>query len=130
VLICDLDAQGNSADALGLAKNGGLYRLLIDGAGADAVTPSGRDNLDVITSDKKTVEAKAILAGQPFREQAVDKALAGLADGYDVALIDCAPSVDLLQIAALLASGGHAESHRGARDGSFYCAWFFSARGR
>ena len=106
VLICDLDAQGNCADSLGIAKTGGLYKLLIDEAGAEAVTPSGRDNLDVITSDKTTVQVKQILTGRPFREQVLANALGELAGGYDVALVDCAPSVDLLQISALLAGDG------------------------
>lgn len=106
VLLLDLDAQGNIADSLGIGKSGGLYRLLIDNAGASAVTSSGRSNLDVITSDKQTVQVRQILTGRPFREQVLGDALGELASGYDVALLDCAPSVDLLQISALLSGDG------------------------
>ena len=101
-LLVDLDAQGNCADALGLAKRGGLYSLLFDSA-ARAVTPSGRQRLDVVTGDKvSTVEAKERLTGVSFREQKLRAALERL-EGYDVAVLDTAPGVDILQVSALVA---------------------------
>ena len=105
VVLIDLDAQGNVADALGIKKEPRLYRLLIDNVGNDAIVSSGRPNLDVITGNKLTVEAKAILVGRPFRERALRKALETLS-GYDVAICDVAPSVDLLQLSSLIASDG------------------------
>jgi len=104
VLLVDLDAQGNVADALGLKKRGGLYQLLVADAGERAVTPSGRMGLDVILSDKRTVEAKQILAGKSFREYALRDALDLVMDKYDVAILDAAPGVDVLQIGALVAA--------------------------
>lgn len=55
------------------------------------------------TFNKRTVEAKMILVGRPFRERLLSQALQALAD-YDVIIIDVAPSVDLLQLSSLIAS--------------------------
>ena len=101
VLLVDLDAQGNVADALGLEKHGDLYRLLFDGSGSVAQR-SGRDGLDVILGDKSTVEAKQRLTGMNFREMALRAALDQVR-GYDVCVLDVAPGVDVLQVAALVA---------------------------
>jgi chromosome partitioning protein len=101
-LLVDLDAQGNVADALGLTKWGGLYRMLIDGDSKGAVRSSGRSRLDVILSDKRTVEAKAILVGRPFREQILKDNLTRLS--YDWVVLDVAPGIDVLQLSALVAS--------------------------
>jgi len=112
VLLVDLDAQGNVADALGLEKRPGLYRLLIDGAGTDAnasalrkqaIERSGRKGLDVVLGDGRTAEARQVLAGRSFREGALRKALAGLG-AYDLCILDVAPGVDLLQVSALVAA--------------------------
>jgi chromosome partitioning protein len=102
-LLVDLDAQGNVADTLGLAKTNGLYRLLVENAGRRAVKPSGRERLDVILSDKSTVEAKAILISKPFREQILKDVLAKLS-GYDWCILDVAPGIDVLQLSALVAA--------------------------
>jgi chromosome partitioning protein len=103
VLLVDLDAQGNVADALGLEKWPGLYQLLVVGGKENAIVSSGRERLDVIPGDKYTVEAKQILAGRSFREYALRDALAWVADKYDVVILDAAPGVDVLQIGALVA---------------------------
>ncbi len=103
VLLVDLDAQGNVADALGLPKGPGLYNLLIAQAGKQAVTPSGRPNLDLILGDKRTVEAKQILVTKPFREQLLRQALEGL-NCYHYVILDVAPGVDIMQVSALVAA--------------------------
>lgn len=100
VLLVDLDAQGNVADALGLEKGDGVYEWLV--GEADAVFATGRDRLRVILGGKRTVEAREILAGRPFREYAVREGLNRL-EGYDVAVLDAAPGIDSLQIGALVA---------------------------
>lgn len=104
VLLVDLDAQGNVADALGLEKWAGLYNLLVPTEAKQPIMPSGRPNLDVVPGDKKTVEAKQILAGRAFREYALRDALARVADKYDVVILDAAPGVDVLQIGAIVAA--------------------------
>lgn len=105
VLIVDTDVQGHVATALGMEKAPGIYRLVqwYQGLGNLLVVPA-RDNLDVIPSDKTTEPAKRILAGMDFRERVLADALTELGGRYDVVLIDCAPSVDVLHVAALVAA--------------------------
>jgi len=100
VVVIDLDAQGNVADALGLEKQPGLYDWLV--RGELSVEYSGRPGLYVVLGDKRTVEAKLILTGKPFRELVLLNGLKGL--DYDAAILDVAPGVDLLQVAALVAA--------------------------
>ena len=105
VLLIDLDTQGNVADSLGLPHGDDLRRLLSPDLHCSlekAVTPSGLDRLDIIRSDKTTTALKQTLAGVTLREYVLADVLQG--SGYDVVVLDCAPSVDLLHFAALVAS--------------------------
>lgn len=103
VLLVDLDAQGNVADALGAEKSGGLFDLLIGKAGKRAITPDVRTGLDCVFGDKTTAEAKQVLSGMSFRETKLRDALKGVARPYDVCILDVAPGIDVLQISALVA---------------------------
>lgn len=103
-LLVDLDSQGNVADSLGLEPGNDLYKLLTPDNGlpiSQAVTKA-RENLDVIRADKSTVRLKLTLAGLDERHLVLSDALAAAA--YDAILIDCPPSVDLFQTAALVAA--------------------------
>ncbi len=105
VLLIDLDTQGNVADSLGLPQSDELRRLLSPDLHyplEEVITPSGLDRLYVIRSDKSTTALKQTLAGVTLREYILADILASAA--YDVILLDCAPSVDLLHFAALVAA--------------------------
>ena len=105
VLLVDLDTQGNVADSLGLPPSDDLRRLLSPDLGLtlpQAVTPSGQERLDVLRSDKSTTALKQSLAGVTLREYVLADLLQGC--GYDLVVLDCAPSVDLLHFAALVAA--------------------------
>ncbi len=123
VLLIDLDTQGNVADSLGLPHGDDLRRLLSPDLNFpldQAVTPSGVDNLDIIRSDKSTTALKQTLAGVTLREYILADVLASAA--YDLIVLDCAPTVDLLHFAALVAADylliphpvGQAGGERGA----------------
>jgi chromosome partitioning protein len=104
-LLIDLDSQGNVADSLGLPAGRELARLLnpmLPESLASCVYPSGRDNLDVVRSDKTTAALKNALAGVDFREFVLQHALEK--SPYDICVLDCAPSVDVLHTAALVAA--------------------------
>ncbi len=103
VILIDLDAQGNCADALGMRKNAGIYEFLVLDANAAQVTIPCRENLDLIAGNKTTVKAKKIIAGESFSEYVLRNHLERL-DGYDVAILDSAPGADVLQINALVAA--------------------------
>ncbi len=105
VLLVDLDTQGNVADSLGLPHGDDLRHLLspdLHQSLDQAITQSGLDRLDIIRSDKSTTALKQTLAGVTLREYVLADVLQG--SGYDVIALDCAPSVDLLHFAALVAS--------------------------
>lgn len=106
-LLLDLDPQGNVADCLGLPAGNDLYQLLFPGIYAplgSVITATGRDNLDVVRSDKSSVNLKVAIgsiADRP-REYLLDDALQGA--GFDVVVLDCAPSVDILHTLAVVAA--------------------------
>jgi len=105
ILLIDLDTQGNVADSLGLPHGDDLRRMLSPDLHyplEQVITPSGLEHLDVIRSDKSTTALKQILAGVTLREYILVDILARAT--YDVILLDCAPSVDLLHFAALVAA--------------------------
>jgi chromosome partitioning protein len=104
VLLVDLDAQGNVADCLGLEKKPSLHALLTGGDPIDAVSPSGRPRLGVVMGDRMTAETKRLLSSDPFGVFKLREALEGLADGYDVCVLDSAPGADILQMGALVAA--------------------------
>jgi len=105
VLIVDTDVQGHVAKALGMKKGPGIRRL-VDQAqfGDQLLIVAARERLDVIPSDRSTAAAKRALTTMDFRERVLADALAGIAASYDVAVIDCAPSVDVLHVASLVAA--------------------------
>ena len=70
---------------------------------SQVVTSSGRDRLDVIRSDKRTANLKRSLAALDFGVYVLAEAITQV-DGYDVTVLDSAPSVDMLHTAALLAA--------------------------
>ncbi len=108
VLVVDIDSQGHVATTLGLSKAPGIDRLVqwYKNRHRDISTPffvvKARPNLDIIPSDDTTSEAKETLTGLTLREQIFEKMLEQL--DYDVVVIDCAPSRDILHIAALVAA--------------------------
>jgi len=100
VLLVDLDPQGNCADQLGVEAGQDLYNWLAEGRGTMI---QARPGLDLVRSERaSTVELKARLnaSGQGILT------LADYLDGhqYDLVVLDCAPSVDVLLRAALVAA--------------------------
>jgi chromosome partitioning protein len=106
-LLIDLDPQGNVADCLGLPPGNDLYRLLFPGNGLplkESTTSTGRQDLDVVRSDKSSANLKlaiGALADRP-REYILDDVLREAR--YDVVVLDCAPSVDILHTLAVVAA--------------------------
>ncbi|MCW4004960.1 MAG: ParA family protein [Candidatus Bathyarchaeota archaeon] len=101
-LILDADPQGHVASSLGLQKSPGLYRLIFNQDPISDVQQQARDNLWIVPGDKRTEQAKHYLTSLDFREHVLASAL--VAAPQDVILIDLAPSLDILHIAALAAS--------------------------
>ena len=103
-LVVDLDSQANLAVFLGLQPAPGIFRLLVGKEPIlDVIVKTGREKLDLLPSDKETATAKMVLSGQNFRERALADPLGNIND-YDYCLLDGAPSIDVLHVAALVAS--------------------------
>lgn len=79
VLKTDTDPQGHLATGLGLEKAPGIKRLVSWHEGQSSpLIISARERLDLIPSDPRTSNARQRLGGMPFREDFLDKAMAGL----------------------------------------------------
>jgi len=102
VLLVDLDPQGHVAFSLGLKKSPGLYRALVEDAPLAEVAQPARERLDILPGDKRTEKAKRYLMTVNFRERVLADLLAGCT--YQVVILDTAPSLDVLHVAALVAS--------------------------
>lgn len=104
VLIVDTDPQGSAGYHLGVEPKGTLYDVLIDGGEnqiGDCIVHA-RENLDIIASNERLFPAEIALSKMPNRELVLQKKLAKLESMYDYVLVDCAPSICLLNQNALL----------------------------
>ena len=106
VLLCDFDPQANATSGLGVDKRRtkhSVYDVLIgDVSVADATVTT--KYADVLPSSADLAGAAVELIGIPDREHQLEKALAAIKDAYDVILIDCPPSLELLTLNGLCAA--------------------------
>ena len=96
VLIIDTDPQGSSGYHLGIqSPEKTLYDMLINNEPLKNCIISARMNLDIICGNERLFPAEIHLAKLPKREFILSERLA-LLEGYDFVLLDCAPSMSLL----------------------------------
>jgi chromosome partitioning protein len=105
VLVVDTDSQGNVGCSLGLKPERTLYHVLVMGLPPAAATVNVRPNLDVITSNETLAAAELYLAGRQNRDRVLRERLESTKD-YDVVLLDCSPSLSLLNQNALVFADG------------------------
>ena len=101
VLIVDFDAQGNIATSLNIKGEKDIYNIIAENADIDQCKKYLGQNLDVIPSRETLTKTEVLLAKMPNREYVLRKKLKGLR-GYDYILIDCPPSLGILNQNALL----------------------------
>lgn len=110
-VLVDCDPQGNVASFIGLEPTPGLYDLLVAHAKpVDVICRIGETKLGVIPGDSSTVDAETLLRTSPRLSpaHALRDALAPFrANGHGkptIILIDTAPSLSSIQLAALCAA--------------------------
>ncbi len=101
VLIIDLDPQGNVGTSLCVQNEKTTYDLIINDADPYDCIVNVSPGLDIITSDSSLAKAELIMSGQTSRETILARKLEPIFN-YDYILIDCPPSLSLLNVNALL----------------------------
>lgn len=102
VLLVDTDAQGNVAASLGVKCEKTLYHVLVMGLSpAEAAMPV-RTNLDVLGSNETLAAAELYLAGRRERDRVLRDRLSSTSQLYDVVVLDCSPSLSLMNQNALV----------------------------
>ena len=107
VLLIDLDPQGNTTSAYGIAKNtkNTSYSLLMGEISAsEAIVKTAFKNVDVIPTTMDLAGAEIELISISSRENALKNALSSNRDNYDFIFKDCPPSLSIITINALTAS--------------------------
>jgi chromosome partitioning protein len=106
VLLVDTDSQGNVGVSLGIKAERTLYHVLVMGLKASDAAVNVRPNLDVIVSNETLAAAELYLAGRQNRDRILRDRLAAAADGYDALVLDCSPSLSLMNQNALVLADG------------------------
>jgi chromosome partitioning protein len=106
VLLVDTDSQGNVGVSLGVKADKTLYHVLVMGVRPEAAAIRVRPNLDLITSNETLAAAELYLAGRQNRDRILHDRLASAFDAYDVVILDCSPSLSLMNQNALVAAEG------------------------
>lgn len=101
VLVIDTDPQGSSSFYLNSENNYTLFDLLVKDIDPKLCITKARENLDIICSNERLYPAELQMAKMKNRNKILSKKLERLENNYDFILIDCAPSLNLLNQNAL-----------------------------
>ena len=102
VLLVDTDAQGNVSVSLGASTERSLYHVLVMGLRVADAVKQVRPNLDLLPSNETLAAAELYLAGRQNRDRVLQERLASAAAAYDYVVLDCSPSLSLMNQNALV----------------------------
>ena len=109
VLLVDLDPQGNATMGSGIDKNdleASIYDWLIENRPAAEVVKRCQGGYALLPGNTDLTAAELDLLRQERREFRMRDRLAELAGDYDIIIIDCPPSLNILTLNALIAADG------------------------
>ena len=104
VLIVDLDPQGHVCKLLNLPKYPGVRQWYYDDQPLQDAVLMARENLFVLGADKTIARVAGKIKEDAYGAEAFAYALKQQTQDYDAVLLDLAPSLNDIQVAALLAS--------------------------
>jgi chromosome partitioning protein len=110
ILVIDLDPQGNTTVALGVEKDqltkSAYDLLMLEAKVKDVIQHLEQPNLDLIAANGDLTGAEVALLDHEKGPKHLKKALKAIRQDYDVILIDCAPTLNMLTLNALVAADG------------------------
>ena len=108
ILLIDADPQANATSGLGIDLKEikqGTYQLLEQSVKAfDTIIKTNSPNVDLIPSHIDLVASEIELVDKKAREYMLKKSINEIQDQYDFILVDCAPSLGLITLNALVAA--------------------------
>ena len=106
VLLCDFDPQANATSGIGLDKRKltrSVYDVIINGVSAtEAIVATPHGHVLPSAADLAGATVELISMSQPNEQ--LKNALEKVKNAYDLILIDCPPSLELLTLNALAAA--------------------------
>ena len=108
VLLCDFDPQANATSGMGVDKRKvkhSVYDMIIDDVAVTQVIVQTKFG-DVLPSSADLAGAAVELLSMEAPNYRLRNALAAVRQDYDMILIDCPPSLELLTVNALAAAEG------------------------
>ena len=100
VLLCDFDPQANATSGLGLDKRHirhSVYDAVINDTPVDEIIVQTKFG-DVLPTTADLAGAAVELISMPDSYYRLRKVLQSVADRYDIILIDCPPSLEMLTV--------------------------------
>lgn len=106
VLLCDFDPQANATSGFGIDKKktkNTIYDVIINNVPVENAIVSTKYG-DVLPSSANLAGAAVELLYTEGREHQLENALKPIKDGYDLIMIDCPPSLEMLTLNSLAAA--------------------------